>query len=309
MKPSSFKKVLIGPSTFAAIDHEPMNRLVTSGLTVIDNPYKRKLTRDELFELLKDDVTGLIAGLEDLDREVLERSSLKVISRCGSGLSNVDLSAAKELGIKVYFTPDAPVNAVAELTLGAMLSLLRMIPHMDKDLHEGKWTKKIGYQLTGKTITIIGFGRIGRCLTYLLSPFRTKILAVDPYLKEPVDNVMVMNLEEALPLADIITIHSSGESCIMDRKRFELVKTGALILNAARGSLIDENALMYAIDNGKIAGAWIDTFKNEPYTGPLIRYPQVILTPHIGSYTRECRKLMETEAVNNLITGLIGENA
>jgi len=281
-----------------------MDRLLEVGCEVIDNPFKRKLTKSELLGLLDKGVTGLIAGLESLDLEVLKKSSLKVISRCGSGLSNVDLIAAKELGIKVCSTPNAPVGAVAELTLGAMLNLLRMIQQMDRDLHEGKWVKRIGSQLEGKTVVIIGFGRIGRRVASLLFSFKTKILAVDPYLEESIDLVPLVSLEEALPQADIVTIHCSGGGCVIKDNEFNLVKPGALLLNAARGGLVDEKALTKAIDDGRIAGAWIDTFEEEPYTGPLARYPQVILTPHVGSYTVECRRRMENEAVENLIRGL-----
>jgi len=298
------EKILIGPSSFASIDRSPMDRLLEVGCEVIDNPFKRKLTKTELLGLLDKGVTGLIAGLESLDLEVLEKSSLKVISRCGSGLSNVDLIAAKELGIKLCSTPNAPVGAVAELTLGAMLNLLRMIQQMDRDLHEGKWAKRIGSQLERKTVVIIGFGRIGRRVASLLVPFQTKILVVDPYLSGPVGPVPLVSLGEALPKADIITIHCSGEGCIIGEKELSLIKSGALLLNAARGGLVDENALTTALDERRIAGAWIDTFEEEPYTGPLARYPQVILTPHVGSYTVECRRQMENEAVENLICAL-----
>ena len=134
-------KVLLGPSTFAAQDPSPMERLAVAGCEIVKNPFGRKLTKQELIELLPG-VKGLIAGLETLDEEVMRRSELKVISRCGSGLSNVDIVAAKWLGIKVFSTPNGPTNAVAELTLGAMINLLRMIPLMDRDMHEGRWTKK-----------------------------------------------------------------------------------------------------------------------------------------------------------------------
>ena len=132
MKSLTNEKILIGPSSFAALDSSPMDRLLEEGYYVIDNPFKRKLTKSELIDLLSEGITGLIAGLEPLDREVLEGSRIKVISRCGSGLSNVDLQAAEELGIEVCFTPEGPTSAVAELSLGAMLSLLRMIPLMNK---------------------------------------------------------------------------------------------------------------------------------------------------------------------------------
>ncbi len=294
-------KILIGPSSFADLDSSPMERLIEAGFDVIDNPFKRRLTKSELLDLLKNEVKGLIAGLEPLDREVFEKSNLKVISRCGSGMSNVDIDAAKKLGIKVRNTPDGPTAAVAELTLGALLSMLRMIPQMDKELHEGKWTKKIGWQLENKTVAIIGFGRIGRRLSSLLAPFNIKIFVVDPYFKEQPDGIILSSLEEALAQADIITLHSSGEDCILGDNEFNIIKQGAFLLNAARGSLIDEGVLISALKDGRIAGAWIDTFKDEPYTGPLAKFPQVILTPHVGSYTLECRKGMEMESVENLI--------
>lgn len=294
-------KVLIGPSSFAELDKTPLNRLKDAEYCIVDNPYKRKLTKPELLELLKYDVVGLIAGLEPLDREVMEKSNLQVISRCGSGMSNVDLEAAKEFNVEVRFTPDGPTSAVAELTLGAMLGLLRMIPLMDKNLHEGRWTKKIGMQLEGKTVTIVGYGRIGKKVVSLLLPFNVNLLVVDPFIREPIDDIPVVSLKEALPKADIITLHSSGEDCILGEREFQLIKPGAFVLNAARGGLIDEDALISALEDGTIQGAWLDTFKQEPYVGPLTGYPQVVLTPHVGSYTRECRKRMEMEAVQNLI--------
>lgn len=297
-------KTLIGPSSFAALNPAPMDMLIKAGFEVVNNPFGRKLTKQELIELLPG-VTGLIAGLEPLDREVMSKSKLKVISRCGSGLSNIDLEAAEELGIKVCSTPHGPTSAVAELTLGALLSLLRMIPLMDRDIHEGRWNKKIGTQLEGKTIVIIGFGRIGRRLAELLAPFKTRILVVDPFLQDFKEDLPVLTLEEALPQADIVTLHLSGETRIIAEKEFNLIKRGAFLLNAARGDLIDEDALIRSLQEGKIQGAWIDTFNQEPYSGPLTKFEQVILTPHIGSYTIECRRSMETEAVENLLSALI----
>lgn len=296
-------KVLIGPSSFAELDKTPLNRLKDAGYCIINNPYKRKLTKPELFELFGDEVTGLIAGLETLDREVMEGSSLKVISRCGSGLSNVDMEAAEELGVKVLYTPQGPVVAVAELTLCAMLSLLRMVPLMDRDLHQGKWSKRVGRQLKGKTVAIVGFGRIGRKVASLLAPFSVRILAVD-LLEDPfIEGVTFCNLSEALQEADIITIHSSGESCLLDKTHLDLIKPGAYVLNAARGGVIDEEALAAKLDEGVVAGVWLDTFSQEPYSGPLTKHKKALLTPHVGSYTLEGRLNMEMEAVENLIKG------
>lgn len=291
------RKVLIGPSTFGAIDMTPLNKLKESGFEVKDNPYGRKLNQKELLELLPG-VFGLIAGLETLDREVLEKSELKVISRCGAGLNNVDLKAANELDIKVYSTPDAPTQAVAELTVGSLLALLRSIPQMDRDMHKSQWAKKIGGQLKGKTVVVIGFGRIGRRVAELLRVFEVKIIIVDPAVKSE-----VTTLEQALPVADIITLHVSGEDEILGKKELGSIKKGAYLLNSSRGGVVNETALIEALDSGRLAGAWLDTFTEEPYQGPLTKYDQVILTPHVGSYTAECRSRMEEETVNNLIAG------
>lgn len=294
-------KILIGPSSFGAIDKTPIERLMSAGYEIIDNPFKRKLKKGELLDLLGSEIIGLIAGLEPLSRDVLERSQLQVISRVGSGLSNVDLDAAKELDIKVCYTPDGPTSAVAELTVSTMLSLLRMVPKMDRSLHEGKWEKRVGGQLNGKVVAIIGFGRIGRYVADLLKPFKIRILVVDPYLNDNSVEFSVLPLEDALPKADIITIHSSGDDCLLGENEFSLLKDGAYLLNPARGGLISEKALIRALENGKVRGAWLDTFENEPYEGPLADFDQVILTPHVGSYTEECRRQMENEAVTNLI--------
>src|SRR3989338_3141458 len=247
------EKVLIGPSSFAALDKAPMKRLLDTGCEVIDNPFKRKLTKPELIGLLSNGITGLIAGLETLDREVLEGSSLKVISRCGVGMSNVDLEAAKKLGIKVFSTPGAPTASVAELTVGALLSMMRMIPQMDRDLHDGKWVKRVGVQLKGKVAAIIGFGRIGKLVAKILKSFEAEVLAVDPLLHSVTDSIPLVSLEEALPRADIITIHCSGDNCILGSKEFKIMKGGVYLLNSARGNVIDEYALIEALKQKKVA--------------------------------------------------------
>jgi D-3-phosphoglycerate dehydrogenase / 2-oxoglutarate reductase len=296
-------KILIGPSTFAALDSSPADKLINAGFEVVNNPFGRRLTLKELINLLPG-VTGIIAGLEPLDAEVLKKSKLKVISRCGAGMSNVNQVEAKKLGIKVFSTPDAPTAAVAELTIGVMLSLLRLIPEMNKHLQEGNWEKRVGFQLKGKTLAIIGFGRIGQQVASLLAPFCCRILVVDPFLKSISEELQHVSLENALRNADIITLHCSGEECIIGESEFELMKRGTFLLNAARGGLINEAALRKALDDEVVAGAWLDVFQKEPYKGPLCEYKNVILTPHVGSYTRECRLRMEMEAVENLLTGL-----
>jgi len=303
----SGKKILIAPSSFAALDKSPLKRLKQAGCEVIDNPFKRKLTKPEIIDLLSNDITGLIAGLEPLDRDVLEASKLKVLSRCGAGMSNVDIEAAMHLGIKVFSTPFGPTNAVAELTIACILSLLRELPLMDKSLHDKRWEKRVGRELKGKKVAIIGFGRIGQRVGRLLAAFDAQVIVVDPVFDgnpNEIHEIQHMTLSDALIEADIVSIHSSGATCMIGKREFNLMKDGVYILNAARGELVDEKELIHAIDSKKVAGAWLDTFSEEPYSGPLCNYPQVTLTPHVGSYTQEGRSQMETEAVENLIKGL-----
>lgn len=294
-------KVLIGPSAFGLQDQTPLKCLRDAGCEVVENPYKRRLAKEELLELLADDVTSLIAGLETIDREVLEKTNLKVISRCGAGIENIDLEAAIQLGIKVCYTPLGPTTAVAELTIAALLNLLRSVHIMNGELHQGKWTKITGNQLEGKTVAIIGFGRIGKRVASLLKAFNVNIMAVDCNAQEHIEGVQACSIKEALEKADIITLHASGCDQIIGSEEFKLMKKGVFLLNSSRGGVVDEESLIEALESKKVAGVWLDTFTAEPYTGRLQDYPQALLTPHVGSYTVEGRQKMEMDAVNNLI--------
>lgn len=305
--PQTPPAVLIGPSSFAERDPAPRRRIEEAGFRVVDNPFKRRLTREEIVGLLSPDVIGLVAGLEPLDAEVLQHSSLKVVSRVGSGMANVDLDAARELGIAVHSTPSGPTEAVAELTLAGLLAVARMVPDMDAELHAGRWSKRIGLQVGGKTVAIIGYGRIGRRVAELLRPFRVRTVVVDPFVApEEAPGCEVMSLDEALPIADIVSLHSSGEQLLIGEEQLARMKRGAILLNAARGGLLDEAAVVQALNDGRLYGLWMDTFEKEPYSGPLASCRNAVLTPHVGSYTEECRSQMETEAVENLLGALAG---
>jgi D-3-phosphoglycerate dehydrogenase len=304
-------RILIGPSSFAAVDPAPLERLRAAGFEVVVNPYGRKLSERELRDLLapsaaegRPGVVGLVAGLEALTRDVLEHSELRAIVRSGAGVSNVDLEAAASLGIRVSNTPDAPTTAVAELTLGAMLALLRHIAGMNARLHDGQWSRTVGGQLEGRTVAVIGYGRIGRRVAELVQAFRARVMVVDPHVRAVDAPFAHVRLDEALGQADIATVHAAGDATIVGASELARVKRGLLLLNAGRGGLIDEAALRAALDAGIVAGAWLDTFEEEPYSGPLCGYPQVLLTPHIGSLTAECRRRMDAEAVDNLLAAL-----
>jgi D-3-phosphoglycerate dehydrogenase len=299
-------KIAITTSSFGKESSEPVDDLRLAGFDLVFNPHGRKLTKPETVELLRD-ADGLIAGTEALDREVLSQlPRLKVISRVGTAVDNVDREYAKERGIPVFNTPDGPTNGVAELALGGLLALLRRIPQSDASVRRGEFVKPMGRLLRGKTVVIIGLGRIGKALVRLMQPFAVHILAVDPVhddLFASQHAVRYVPLEEALPQADVISLHLSGsaKTALLGAKEFERMKPGALLVNAARGGWVDETALLEALRSGKLGGAYLDVFAAEPYKGPLAELDNIVLTAHIGSYALECRIGMEVEAAQKLI--------
>ncbi|WKZ33186.1 MAG: phosphoglycerate dehydrogenase [Thermodesulfobacteriota bacterium] len=299
-------KVLISTSTFGEYDRSPLDVLKGSGFEPVMNPYGRTLKRHELKALAKD-AAGLIAGTERLDGPVLgAMRGLRIISRCGAGLDNIDLDAAKRLGVAVYNTPSGPTLAVAELAVALLLNLARRITEMDRDVRKGVWRKSAGSLLKGKKVGIIGFGRIGRKVAALLSPFGAEIRYFDPCRDESDSGCSPSDIDELLAWADAITIHASlASQCmrILGLRELSLMKEGAILVNTSRGGVVDEAALYEALSSGRLSGAALDVFEEEPYSGPLTALPNVILTPHIGSYAREARSEMEMEAVSNLLKG------
>lgn len=299
-------RVAIGPSSFAQQNRVPLELLVDADIAVVPNPYSRRLTENEIIRHL-DGVDGLIAGLEPLNRRVmLTAPKLKVIARVGIGMDNVDQEAAAELGIKVSNTPEGPTAAVAEMTVAALLTLSRGLLSANSALHDGRWQKQIGSGLGGLKVLLVGYGRIGSRAGDLLQPFGAKILVHDPYLisEELPAKVQRVELADGLKQADVVSLHASGGEQILGPDEFALMRDGVTLLNSARGALIDEAALVEALDSGKVGTAWLDAFKQEPYEGPLTKYDQVLLTPHIGTYTRQCRLDMEVAAVGNLLRDL-----
>jgi D-3-phosphoglycerate dehydrogenase len=299
--------VAIGPSSFAEKDPTPLSLLKEAGVEIKPNPFGRRLTEEEIIAHLEG-VDGLIAGLEPLNRKVLSSASprLQALARVGIGMDNVDSQAARELGIAVSNTPDPPAIAVAELTLSALLSLARQLGPSNNALHRGEWKKIIGKGLVGAQVLIVGYGRIGRRVAHLLRAFGAEILVHDPFLEEGSLNVgeNVISLEEGLAVAEVISLHASGKETILGPEEFARMREGVVLLNSARGELVDEDALVAALSTGKVAGAWFDAFWKEPYQGPLASFDQVLLTPHVGTYTEQCRLEMESQAARNLLKDL-----
>jgi D-3-phosphoglycerate dehydrogenase len=296
-------KVFISTSSFAKDDNRPLDMLKKAGLEISLNPYGRKLSEDEIGYFLHD-ADYLIAGTEPLTHRVLESAKrLKVISRCGTGLDNVDIKAADKIGIKVYNTPYGPTLSVAELTIGLMLDVLRYISKMDRDIRSGIWKKYTGNLLSEKKVGIIGFGKIGRKVAELLIPFGCEIIYCDIKTNDTGLNFKNASLDEILRTSDIISIHVSSKEQIIGKEEFKKIKKGAWIINVSRGEVIDETELYNALKEGHLSGAALDVFEEEPYTGLLKELDNVILTPHIGSYAKEGRINMEIEAVKNLLDG------
>lgn len=299
-------RIAIGPSSFAEADKTPIAMLEAAGVEIVPNPFGRRLTEDETIAHLNG-VHGLVAGLEPLTARVLAESpTLKAIARVGIGMDNVDHAAAAARGIRVSNTPDEPARAVAELTVTALLALLRELVPSHDAMRSGGWRKLIGRGLSDETVLLVGFGRIGRRVAELLRPFGTSILVADPALQgqQAPDGVEVVTLAEGLRRASVVSLHAGGRACLLGSAELASLPKGAIVLNSARGELVDETALVDALTSGHLAGAWFDVFWQEPYSGPLTAAPNVLLTPHVGTYTKECRLGMETSAVRNVLRDL-----
>lgn len=307
------KKILITTSSFN-LDHfkEVETRLISSGLEVMANPYSRRLSSDEVKVLLTGDIVGMIAGVEPLTLGVLESAKyLKVIARCGTGLDSVDLNAAAKFGIRVSNTPDSPTIAVAELTIAHILNLMRQVSLANYAIRQGAWKPLMGRLLSGKTVGVIGYGRIGKKVAKLLSAFGAKVLAYDPVCLHQDGVATFVSLEELLQTSDIVSLHlpySEASHHIMGKDEIWQMKPGSMLFNISRGGLVDESALYLALKKKHLSGAGLDAFESEPYLGPLCELDNVLLTSHMGSYAKEARVMQEKEAVSNLLADLEAVN-
>lgn len=298
-------KIAITTSSFAKFSQEPLELLRAQGMDYVLNDRGRALTEDEAIDILQGCV-GVAAGTEPLTRRVMEAlPELKVISRCGVGMDSVDRNAAQERGVIVCSTPDGPTMAVAELTLGYALDLLRGVTRMDRDVRAGIWKKRMGNLLQGKNVGIVGMGRIGHAVARLFAAFQAEVAYADPFARETA--YPRRDLDDLLGWAHIVTLHCPRPENglpLLDARRLGLMRQGTWVINAARGGLVDENALYDLLASGHLAGAALDTFAHEPYEGPLKALDTIILTPHIGSYAQEARIRMEVDTIKNLLQAL-----
>jgi D-3-phosphoglycerate dehydrogenase len=280
---------------------------------VTSNP---KISSEELVRALPDYDALIVRSRTKVTAAVLEAGRrLKVVGRAGVGVDNIDLQAARRLGVAVVNSPLAATTAVAEHTLGLMLALARAVPAADASLKGGLWEKSkfMGGELSGKTLGLLGIGRIGAEVVRLGRAFGMAAAAYDPYLStdeirergaEPVE------FEEALNRSDYLSLHLplTGETRgLLGERELAMMKPEAYLVCTARGGVIDENALRAALDSEALAGAALDVFANEPVeAGSIAVHPKVIATPHIGAQTREAQRRAAIAVAEEVITILEG---
>jgi D-3-phosphoglycerate dehydrogenase / 2-oxoglutarate reductase len=301
-------KVLITTVPFCGKNRSPIEQLESAGIDYLINPTGIKLKEDELAEMLTDfDV--LIAGTEPItDKVMAQAKCLKLISRVGIGLDSVDLLAAERRGIQVSYTPDAPAPAVAELTIGLILSLLRLVHVANAQLHRGEWHRHFGRRISEVTIGVIGTGRIGGRVLRHLSAFDTpRILVNDIYPDSRVASELKLewvDKETIYREADIISLHvplTADTKNMIRREHLMQMKSDAMIINTSRGGIINECELAAVLKTGHLSGVAIDVFEQEPYTGELAQIDRCLLTSHMGSMSVDCRARMEIEATEEVI--------
>jgi D-3-phosphoglycerate dehydrogenase len=281
---------------------------------VVENP---TITADELLNVVSEYDALIVRGRTKVTAAVLAAGTkLKVVGRAGVGVDNIDLNAAKEHKVTVVNSPTATSVAVAELTLGLMLSVVREIPRADAGLKAGKWLKKEleGTELCGKTLGVIGFGRIGAGVGARAKAFDMKVLGYDPLL--PADEIQKrggepVSLDDLLKQADMITMHiplTNDSRGMLNDAAFAKMKQGVYIVCAARGGVIDETALLAALNSGKVAGAALDVFATEPPgLTELVSHPKVIGTPHIGAQTVEAQTRAAHDISEEVLAALDGK--
>ncbi|MGB9784975.1 MAG: hydroxyacid dehydrogenase [Fervidicoccaceae archaeon] len=279
--------------------------------------YLPGISREELLQLIEEFDVVVVRSRTKVDAEAIRRGKkLKVIARAGIGTDNIDVEEAEKRGIKIVTTPEAPVASVAELTIALMFALARRLHTAFQITKEGKWEKIEGIELRGKTLGILGFGRIGRevarlshCLGMNIEAYDIKreTLSGKSYVRE------VESLEELLGSSDFLTIHlplTEKTRKMIGRRELSLMKEGSFLINTSRGGIIDQEALLEALKNGKLAGAAIDVLEKEPpgeVEMKLLSLPNVIATPHIGSQTREAQRRIAIELVEKVNTILRGD--
>ncbi|MGI8825859.1 MAG: phosphoglycerate dehydrogenase [Chloroflexota bacterium] len=308
--------LLVTPRSFGAGDPALRPDLEMAVREVRYNRLGRPLRAEELRTQIGD-VDGLLAGLDEIDASVFAAAPrLRVVARYGAGTSNVDLEAAAKHGVVVTNTPGANAEAVAELALGMMFALARSLCHADRVTHAGQWPSMRGLEIRGRTVGILGLGHIGQIVALSASSLGCNVLAYDPYTDERVAatcQARLGSLEEVVTRAHFLTLHlplTPETRRIVNRALLERLPKGAYLINTARGELVVEKDVLWALDAGQLRGAALDTLEREPPAADHLfrRREDVILTPHIGAHTEEAAMAMGRHATHDLLAVLSGQS-
>lgn len=271
------------------------------------NTEGKRFTSDELIEYLNG-FDAAIVGLDEINKTVIDAlPNLKVVAKYGVGLNNIDLDYCAEKNVAIGWTGGVNKLSVAEMVIGNAISLLRNLTVSSNNLSQGKWIKNGGQQLSGKTVGIIGVGHIGKEVIRLLAPFNCKILVNDIIEQSAFYgsvNAIEATKQRIFSESDVITIHTPlhpDTQHMVDSSNLSLMKTDAIVINSARGGIVDENELLLALKEGRIGGAALDVYEEEPATNlDLLAIPNLICTPHIGGNSKEAVYLMGMSAINHL---------
>ncbi len=298
--------IIVTTPSFCKYVKEPGARLNENQIGII---YDYGLKEFEGFEYeKKESIEAIIVGLEKIDKAVLDHlPNVKVIVKHGAGIDNIDLELAKQKSINVYNVPGANRESVADAAFALMLNISRMVCLADKSVREGKWIRYYGVELGGKTLSIIGFGAIGKSVARRAMGFGMKILAYDVYPSE-MEGVELVDLDYAIENGDYISLHTpllDSTYHMINSEKIGKMKSNAFVINTARGGLIDEEALIEALKNKKIAGAAIDVHENEPNVNPgFFDLDNVVVTPHLAGFTQEAANKISYACADYIIKDL-----
>lgn len=312
IKPS---RILITPRSLSAGEgggHSQLTRLRAAGYELVTPAPGKQPSETQLLAAVPGCV-GYLAGVEPVTATVLEAAcDLRVIARNGTGIDNIDLVAAQRLGIKICRAEGANARGVAELALGLMLAVARAIPASDCAIKNGGWQRITGLELEGKTLGLIGCGRIGKTVAGFALAFGMKVLAYDAFpdsTHNPSPDFAFVPLEAVLQQAEVLSLHCppAAGGPLINSRTLALIKPGLILINTARAELVDEGSVLAALETGQLAGYGVDVFPQEPpKMSPLLAHSRVIATPHAGGLTQESVNRAVTVAVDALLRELEG---